>query len=436
MLPLLLIILLSLFVVFAVKVMISRGHDLHAFAFFILYVYTVFAQIGYAYFPELSIFIGAYFGPDLFYKYWVFMFLSFFFSYLIYKKFNKINSIKCYYRVKSSKNNSGILLFLFLTISLLIVLFLYFKNNRALFGWGGGSPMGSPWFVIGFRIFTIITFFNYVFVRQKLNKIYFRILFTILFLIYFSFFISVTVAAGNRSDILYFFIAVSFYELSPIGESLKYQKRKVFTLLLTGFFLVNFLMVILALRSQTSELSISKIVNYQNNETKDNDVSLPTKILLQDYYSPSHPLFISMQYKFVDPLETIKSNIANSLVLFKYPFLTQTIVSKVDSNIERGGGWSFHLFVEGYNALGMLGFFYNGIFWNLGLGFWLILSKSNNSEHNKIMSAIVIFLIVNTMRGQTCSFVQSFWMTLLPSIGLLLLMTNSKIKFIKHGKSS
>ena len=52
----------------------KRGHDLHALAFFMLYIYTIFAQIGYAYFPELSDLFGAYFGPMLFYKYWAFMF--------------------------------------------------------------------------------------------------------------------------------------------------------------------------------------------------------------------------------------------------------------------------------------------------------------------------------------------------------------------------
>ena len=47
-------------------------------SFFALYIYTVFAQIGYAYFPELSDVVGAYFGPTLFYKYWAFIFfLSF-----------------------------------------------------------------------------------------------------------------------------------------------------------------------------------------------------------------------------------------------------------------------------------------------------------------------------------------------------------------------
>ena len=50
--------------------MVVKGHDLHALAFFTLYIYTIFAQIGYVFFPELSKLYNAYFGEKLFYEYW------------------------------------------------------------------------------------------------------------------------------------------------------------------------------------------------------------------------------------------------------------------------------------------------------------------------------------------------------------------------------
>ena len=62
MLPLFLIIIFSLFVYYCIKFMLKREHDLYALSFFSLYIYTIFAQIGYAYFPELSMFVDAYFG--------------------------------------------------------------------------------------------------------------------------------------------------------------------------------------------------------------------------------------------------------------------------------------------------------------------------------------------------------------------------------------
>ena len=88
MLPLFLILLLSLFVFYSIRVMLKRDHDLHALAFLTLYIYTVFAQIGYVYFPELSQLYGVYYGQTLFYKYWTFMFLSFLFTFLLYLKIN------------------------------------------------------------------------------------------------------------------------------------------------------------------------------------------------------------------------------------------------------------------------------------------------------------------------------------------------------------
>ncbi len=434
MLPACLIVVLSLLVFLCIKNMLSHGDDLHALAFIALYVYTIFAQIGYAYFPEFSIFLGAYFGIKLFYYYWLFMFLSFLSSFLIYKKVRKLGVYKQYYLVETANNNLRWLLFWIVSIVLFSLLYLYFKNNRALFGWGGGSPMGSMWFVIGFRLFTLIAFFSYLMFRNKSNKFAVRGIGLLAFVCEFIFFINVCIAAGNRSDIVYFFLAISFYELSPIMSSFKLQKKKVFSFVVIGAVLINALMILLALRTQKADTNISAIINFEQGESNAREVSFASKLLVQDYYSPSHPLFIAMHYGMIDPLETLKSNLANSVVLLKYPYLSQTIVSKVNPSIERGGGWAYHMFIEGYNAFGWFGILYNGIAWNLGLGLWLLLSKSNNLMHNKAMTAVMVFLIVNTMRSQTSAFVLSLWMILLPGLWLFLLSTNTKIKILKKAK--
>jgi hypothetical protein len=294
--------------------------------------------------------------------------------------------------------------------------------------------MGSMWFVIGFRLFTLTAFFSYIMFRNKLNKFTVRAIGLSAFIFEFIFFINVCIAAGNRSDIVYFFVAISFYELSPIMNSFKLQKKKVIFFVVMGVVLTNALMILLSLRTQKAVTNISEIVNYEQDGSSASEVSFASKVLVQDYYSPSHPLFISMHYGMIDPIETLKSNLANSVVLLKYPYLSQTIVSKVDPSIERGGGWAYHMFIEGYNALGWFGILYNGIAWNLGLGLWLLLSKSNNVMHNKAMTAVMVFLIVNTMRSQTSAFVLSFWMILLPGLWLFLLSTNSKIRILKKAK--
>ena len=121
-----------------------------------------------------------------------------------------------------------------------------------------------------------------------------------------------------------------------------------------------------------------------------------TSLLFQDYYHPSHTLFISMYYDIIDPLEVIKSNLANSLVLLKYPYLTTTIVARESGEMEgRGIGWGYHYFVEGFNAMGFLGVFYNALFWNLGMLLWMKLTQSNNRMHNRVMLSLTVLSLIH-----------------------------------------
>ena len=98
----------------------------------------------------------------------------------------------------------------------------------------------------------------------------------------------------------------------------------------------------------------------------------------------------------------------------------------------RGQGGGYYFFVEGYNALGRLGFLYNAIFWNLGMLLWITLTKSNSSFHNRAMLSVLVLFIGNQMRsGQTCNFIHTYWLFLLPALCLLLIATNTKIIFFK-----
>lgn len=435
MLPLFLIVILSLFVLYSIRFMIKRGHDLHALAFFILYVYTIFAQIGYAYFPELSDVVGAYFGPNLFYKYWVFMFFSFVFTFLLYRFMNPKNEKKNAYIVKSANLNYGEYLFFLIVILIYIGLNLYFNRYRNLFGYGGGNTLGGPWFGIGFWVFTLCTFILYTIFRDKSNKFKKRIFSLLIFLLCIVFFLKVTIAAGTRSAIFYFFLSLTFYELFPIIKTIKYQKRKIFILMAGGFFVISILTTLRALRSQEDNISFSSIYNFDSSDSIDSDEGLSSVILLQDYYLPSHLLFMSMYYDIVDPLEVVKSNFANSLVKLKYPFLATTILERgFGWDNVRGVGWSYHYFIEGYNAFGLFGIFYNALFWNLGMILWIRLTQSNNKRHNKSMLAILALVIVSVMKSQTSAYIQFYWLILLPGLALLLLANNSTIAFLKRRK--
>lgn len=434
-LPLILIILFSLFVFYGVKEMILRGHDLYALSFFILYVYTIFTQITYVFFPEYPIAIGVYYGAPLFYHYWGFMFFSFVIAFIIYKKINHSKNESYNKRIKLKKQNHSQYLFLFITLVLYLILVFYFKNNRELFGYGREDAMGSKWFAIGFRIFTICTLISFILFRQKTNKLIMRRLAFIIFIISFLLNINVSIAVGARSDILYFFIAIAFYELSPIINVIRYQKKKLLLFILVGFFSINILIVLSSIRGKESNISLSTLLNNRDNTSASSDEVLASKILMQDYFAPSYLLFMSMHYHFIDPIETIKSNIANSLIKFEYPLLTHSVTKKAGFSYDRHAGWGYHLFVEGYNAMGWFGILYNALFWNLGMAFWIRLSKTDNKEFNRAVAAILVLFVIALIRGgQTSTFIKTYWMMLIPSMYLLLLAMNSRMVFLKKMK--
>ena len=433
MLPLYLILTLSFFVFYSIRAMLKREHDLHALGFFLLYIYTIFAQIGYAYFPELSTLIGAYFGPMLFYKYWAFMFLSFVFAFLFYRVITRSPNRTDIYIVKPTRRNYGEYLFFAIAILLYMLLNLYFVVFRELFGYGGGNSAGGPWFGIAFWIYLVCTVILYTLVRDKSNGINKRRFAFILFVFYLIFFLQVSLAAGARSNIVYLFFGLAFYELSPIIRTIRFQKRKLLATFISAVLILSALNTLRELRLQGGNIGITSIFSSEISESQFSDQDLPTNILMQDYFNASHTLFVSMQYNIIDPLEVVKSNLANSLVKLKYPFITNTILDRgLGISNDRGVGWAYHLFVEGYNAMGMLGVFYNAIFWNLGMILWIRLAQSNDAGHNRAMLAIVAVAVALSIRGQLAGFIKFYWLILLPGLVLLLLANNSKIAFYKR----
>jgi len=433
MLPLLLILVLSIYVYHCVRFMLRRGHDLHALAFFVLYVYTVFTQIGYAYFPAYSILVGAYFGPTLFYKYWIFMFLSFVFTFLLYKKMFPKNDMRNSYYLKPTNSRLGENLFFLFCILLFITLNIYFHTFRSSFGYGGGNPMGGPWFGIGFWIFIVCTLILFVFFREKSNTKFKRMLSGMLFLVFILFFLQVSIASGVRSNILYIFLSLAFYELFPLVTKIKFQKRKIFALAIGSFFVFSLMGDLRLARQSGLDLNFSLL--FSSEVERAPNQNLAQSILMQDYFLPSHTLFISMNYEIIDPIEVTKSNLANSLVLLKYPFLSTTIVETATGvDYERGGGWAYHYFVEGYNFLGMFGIFYNALFWNLGMLLWFKLGQSNNKMLNKFMLTLSVLTIVLVMRSQTSAFIHFYWLVLLPGLVLYLMANNSLVRFYKKTK--
>lgn len=392
--------------------MVRNRDDLHAFSFFTLFIYTIFAQVGYAYFPEASILLGAYFGPELFYKYWLFISLSFLLTYAVYRLFYKKSLWANWISIEP---HQGYRKYIFYTSAICIfsVLFSYFILNRNQFAWGTANPMGSQWFAIGYRVFSIYCIILFALWRTSKSNGKKSNLPFLLFFTFSLFYIIVATAAGTRSDILYLFISISIYELSPIANAIKTKKKKISIVLMSAFILINFLFLLSKVREQ-STISFESLTSSEPSQSNETTNAPMIKVLMQDYYSPSHTLFISMNYGVIDFIEVLKSNFSNSLIMLKHPYLTETITSIVDFRTERGVGWSYYYFVEGYNAFGWLGIIYNAFAFNLALIMFLSLTKTNNKEYNRLMLSIIFLFIVNSMRSQTSDFIKTFWMLLIP----------------------
>lgn len=408
--------------------MIKNRDDLHAFSFFTLFVYTIFAQIGYAYFPEASILLGAYFGPDLFYQYWLFIFLSFLLTYTVYRLFyNRAFGFNWI----SLKPYGGYRKYIFYTSALVLfaLLLLYFIINRNEFAWGTANPMGSQWFAVGYRIYSIYCVIFYALWRTTVQLKKRGIFPFLIFVPFVIFYITVATAAGTRSDILYLFISIAMYELHPIIDSIRTRKKHIAVFIICAIITINFLLLLSKVREQSTDISISSLTGNDTSQSNVSDAAPILKILMQDYFAPSHTLFVSMQYGVIDFLEVAKSSAANSLIFFKYPYLSQTVTSIVDFQSERGVGWAYYVFVEGYNAAGWFGIFYNAIFFNVSLALLLSLTKTNNHTHNKVMFAAIFLFIVTCIRSQYSDFIKTFWMMLIPGFFITAFAFGSRVTF-------
>jgi len=423
MLPLFLIIILSLYVVRCVVFMFKREDDLSAYAFIILYVYMVFAQVGYVFFPELSDLMGAYFGEVMFYRAWLFMFLSFVSCFWLYRRFALYRSnSKVIYTVRPQSGRK-VLFYSFLVLLCLWVYF-YFYTHRASFGWGQEHSMGDGYFVLSFRLFQTSTLILYASLRQKFsfNKL-------LLFIACAFIYLQVDVAAGARSDLLYAFVGVLFFELYPFVQTVRYNKKKLVLFGILGVLFIQVLLALLEVRA-TGSISLGSLIG-KASAGSDNDIPAFQKILAQDYYSPSHTLFLAIKYHFIHPFEVVRSNIANIIIGSNYPYLTSEIVGLINGSLSRHEGWGFHLFVEGYCFMGMFGFIYNGIVWN---ALMIILHKfvqTNNAYIKRCMIMICSITIISMMRSQSSQSLQNFVFTLVPAIILLSFAFDSGIKILR-----
>jgi len=386
-----------------------------------LFIYTIFAQIGYVYFPGLSIFIKAYFGAEIFYEVNLFVTLSFITFFLCFLFLYRFVIRKPAYDIIQSHPRYSILFYM-VVMCHLFGMALYFIANYDVISYINASDedfqshMGIAYllFGIGFKLSVAINLLLYFLFRVRVNNapninryaVFFLLIPEMVLLAVLS------VKLGNRVDVLALVIAVIVLEIVLAREnrqsisSSRWRWTKI--LLVAGGALYG-LMQIEAVRTSGQGMV---------------DRSIAEMILYKDYFAPSHILIAAMALNYINPWEVIVSNSANALVLFKQPYLQTTVAELFNAGVStRSASYAFYLFSEGYIAMGWFGFLYNGIMAFTGMAIWRRLANSSSSYYNIFMISLLATQAANIVRGQSSYFVKDIYMFFIPAMILLFLAT-------------
>lgn len=394
--------------------------------YFFLFIYTVFAQIGYAYFPELSVFIQAYFGPSIFYDVNLFVTLSFiaFFSCFFFMHHYVVR--KPAYKIIQSRHRLNPLFYMVVTCHL-FGLALYFFANYDSLTYGNVSDedfqaqMGvvNILFIIGFKLSVAVNLLLYFLYRIRLKtapRINRRTV-LILLILEMVLFLVISIKIGSRTDPLALTIAILVLEIvrwREYSRSVRVSKwKRAKILLLIGFVLYGLTQI---------------EANRGGGEMERRSMS--EAILSKDYYAPAHILIAAMALDYVDPWEVVVSNSANALILLKQPFLQTTVADLFNPGVSsRSASYAFYLFSEGFIAMGWFGFLYNGLVVFAGAALWRRLANSNSSYYNLFMIGLVASQAANVARGQSAYFVKDIYMFFIPAMVLFFLATGLRPYF-------
>ena len=382
---------------------------LFGLVYLFLFIYIIFAQIGYAYFPALSGVIKAYFGPDLFYLVNTFVTLSFVTFFVLFYFLYKYVVRRPAYKVVQSNPRFSIIFYI-VVIGHIIGMTLYFQAHYDLITYSNASDevfhanQGLPFdiFMVGFKQSVFINLALYFMLRVKTPESPYvnRMIIFYLLLLEFILFTLIALKLSNRTDLLSFTLGIVFLEINIIRS----KKYKYINLIGLALFVV-FVMFALGMIEETRNEGASRGYTFVEN------------ILFKDYYAPAHILIAAMGLQYVDPLEVLASNSANALILLKHPYLQETVTELFNPGITtRSSSYAFYVFSEGYLAIGRLGFFYNGLIIFLGVSLWKRLSHSNNHYYNLFMLSLMATQAANISRGQSSYFIKNIYVMFLPAM--------------------
>jgi len=419
-------------------------NSLFAVYYFFLFLYTIFSQIGYVYYPEhvMTLSSQQYYGPEMFPQYWLFVFLSFLCIYLLAifalrRKLSFIPTlhIKPMRIVVGGFPVSELMFVLFvLTVELFLFAELYDKYN--FLGYRSAELLkgNKLWFYLLY--FNSLLIFMLYFKVASMTASVKKNLYVLLAALCVGISLTTNIRMGGRITV--FFLATAFIGYFVPQEislfSRRFWKGCFFVgIVVTG--LVVFSQTITAIRGTADTENIDGFIAVASNADVFRRLTIFENLLTQDYFVPSFTIITSMYYGLVFPMTVLESNLLGLIPLIPHLTLGGVFVQIV--NPLRDAGYGYYILTEGYNVMGFWGIFYNMFIFVFG--FKLIhrlFAETNNIEFNRFMRGVIAFIIISIVRGQSMYFIKAVYFVFSPAVILYMLAFGKGFRLsFSRGKS-
>ncbi|MGN6263110.1 MAG: hypothetical protein ACTHNO_20440 [Ralstonia sp.] len=394
--------------------------------FVFLFIYAIFAQIGYRFYPEASDSILAYFGEEIWLPCTLFIMASLAMFVLSFIVVRPITYALMPIRLEVSQAAQRMLwktagLLWLLASSGYLLGYLAFNANELSWYAAQQDDLVSSAPALALLIFLIKLEVGTLIVLYQMAREKTRILSWVNPWVFFALrgtiFLVVTFMLGNRTDILACFLGIVLMTLSQT----KFSPRFL-------------LQATIAAASVAALMLVIESTRYNDVEVQ-SEIPLSQRLLVKDYYPPAHMLFAAAAYDEIDPYEVIASNSANAAVMFGYPYLQETITNLFRPGLAtRSVGYAFYILTEGFLFMGYWGFIYNGLVLTAALALWRRLASSNSREFNLLLLGLFGCMLVNLVRGQSSYFVKYLYTFVLPNALLYLSLVGARVR-LRFGRS-
>tara|TARA_A100001015_G_scaffold244688_1_gene280302 strand:- start:1409 stop:2656 length:1248 start_codon:yes stop_codon:yes gene_type:complete len=371
-----------------------------AIFYVVLAIYSIIPQVGYEYFPELSMAIGAYFGQGIITSYQIFFLTNLaIIPFALYLSSRITLSFGLKFRLQRFSGRLALRIFFSLYFGSMWLIFLENINsiNYTISSASGGETFSVSIFPIlnKFGLGLAVLVYAYRNLDKELRLISYIAVLSELF---FAF------KLGARVDIVCLFVGLALLHL---GDRRLRGADIIYAILIMPF-IFSFMIVVEAARNQVSFSETGLALQ---------------DLLAKDYFGPGHTVFGLIYYQHVEPLEQVVSNAVNSfpglhrVFLDDFPLLSERVGSMISDGsiiISRTQGYAFHILGEGYVFMGMWGAVYNFLALLASFSFFQVYANSLSSRGKTIFIALVGTIIFPLIRSQFVYFPRFFIIYLLP----------------------